>query len=261
MEKNSNAPYLLQRYEAQIRSHAFRTKSDGKDCLLMDREGDYSIYYAPLDYVNTQARLVLVGITPGETQMLEALTHARAALASGADTETALRMAKKGGSFSGGQMRPNLLRQLQSWGVAEWLGIQSCDQLFAERPDLVHTTSLLKYPVFSKDKNYEGNPSMLRNPLLRRYMLEYFAREARILKDAIFFGMGPKVWEVLDWLVAESVLARENVCNGMMHPSGNNTYRLNWILSDRSLPTPSKTTPRHYDAGRRAFRAQVGLAS
>ena len=259
MEKNTNTPPLFQRYESDIRNVLFNTKSDGRDSLLMDREGDYSIYYAPLDYVNTQARVVIVGITPGETQMIDSLAHARAALSTGADTTTALRMAKRGGSFSGKQMRPNLLRQLENWGVAEWLGIGSCQQLFAERADLVHTTSLLKYPVFLNGKNYEGNPSMIREPLLRRYLLEYFAREARQLNDAIFIGMGPKVWEVLDWLVAEDVIAREKVCNGMMHPSGNNTYRLNWMLGDRSTSAPSKTNPSHYDAGRKAFRGQVGL--
>lgn len=261
MDTNTNAPYLFQRYEAYIRRQAFCTKSDGKDCLLMDREGDYSIYYAPLDYVNIQARLVLVGITPGETQMLEALNHSRTALVNGANTETALRAAKKGGSFSGTQMRKNLLGQLNDWGIADWLEIRSCEELFQGRADLVHTTSLLKYPTFYKGKNYEGGPSIVSEPLLRKYLLGYFAMEARQLKDAIFVGMGPKVWMVLDWLVGDGVIARENVCNGMMHPSPHNTNRLDWILGDRASPIPWRTNPAHYDSGRRTFRGKVGLAN
>lgn len=37
--------------------------------LLMDKDGDVSIYCAPFEYINPHARIVLVGITPGPTQM------------------------------------------------------------------------------------------------------------------------------------------------------------------------------------------------
>ena len=36
-----------------------------------------SIYYAPVDYVNTRARLAIVGVTPGWTQMEVAYRTAR----------------------------------------------------------------------------------------------------------------------------------------------------------------------------------------
>lgn len=41
--------------------------------LLIDREGNLSVYYAPFEYVNPAARVVIVGITPGRTQMRNAL--------------------------------------------------------------------------------------------------------------------------------------------------------------------------------------------
>ncbi len=37
--------------------------------LLMDASGDVKIYYAPFEYINPSARIVLVGITPGPTQI------------------------------------------------------------------------------------------------------------------------------------------------------------------------------------------------
>lgn len=40
--------------------------------LLMDASGDVKIYYAPFEYMNPSARIVLVGITPGPTQMVNA---------------------------------------------------------------------------------------------------------------------------------------------------------------------------------------------
>jgi hypothetical protein len=255
----SNYSSLFRRFEPAIREQEFNAPTDANNRLLMDRDGDFSIYYAPLDHVNERARLVIVGITPGATQMLRALHHVRSALKEGADSATALRRAKTDAAFSGSQMRPNLLRQLTDWGVPEWLGIADAESLFGKRADLLHTTSLLKYPVFYRGKNYEGNPPILHQRLLRQHLVQHFAGEARLLRSAIFVGLGPKVWQVLEWLVGQGIVRREQVCNGMMHPSGNNTYRLNWILSDRSAPAPSKTSPTAYDAGRLNFRRQVGL--
>ena len=52
--------------------------------LLLAAEGPLAVYYAPFDWVNTQARVVLVGITPGHTQALNALNEAKRQLLSGA---------------------------------------------------------------------------------------------------------------------------------------------------------------------------------
>ncbi len=51
--------------------------------LLMDASGDVKIYYAPFEYINPSARIVLVGITPGPTQMVNANNEARRALQAG----------------------------------------------------------------------------------------------------------------------------------------------------------------------------------
>ncbi len=47
---------------------------------LIDSNGDMKIYYAPFEYTNPSARIVLVGITPGPTQMVNANNEARRAL-------------------------------------------------------------------------------------------------------------------------------------------------------------------------------------
>ncbi|HLF96648.1 MAG TPA: hypothetical protein VI457_05850 [Methylococcaceae bacterium] len=44
------------------------------------------------------------------------------------------------------------------------------------------------------------------------------------------------------------------VIGGMLHPSGNCTYRINYLIGDRSAPVPHATNPVPYDQGRRAFR-------
>lgn len=77
-----------------------------------------SCYYAPFEYLNTEAKLILVGITPGGTQMNRALNAARTALGSGTPIATAVRHVKREGSFSG-TMRPNIVATLTSVGVQQ----------------------------------------------------------------------------------------------------------------------------------------------
>lgn len=59
---------------------------------------------------------------------------------------------------------------------------------------------------------------------------------------------------MLDRLIQQRVLNSERVVGGMLHPSGNCTYRINYLTGERSAPVPHATNPVPYDNGRRAFR-------
>ena len=39
--------------------------------FLLEKEKNIEIYYAPFDYINSKAKIVIVGITPGLQQMLQ----------------------------------------------------------------------------------------------------------------------------------------------------------------------------------------------
>lgn len=222
--------------------------------LLLEKAGNLKIYYAPFEYVNPDARIVLVGITPGPTQMVNANREARSALQRGIVAEEAMQRAKLTASFSGEPMRGNLIRQLDHWGVPQWLGINSAAGLFGEHAGLVQSTSLLRFPTFVSDKDYAGSPDMARDPFLKKFLYEHFIEEVRQLPNAIFFGLGPKVHLVLARLVREGVIGADQVASGMLHPSGNNTYRISYLTGDRRDPVPHATNPTPYDAGRAAFR-------
>lgn len=45
--------------------------------LTLAHDGVIEVCYAPFEHINPQARVVIVGITPGRTQMLNALKEAR----------------------------------------------------------------------------------------------------------------------------------------------------------------------------------------
>ena len=225
--------------------------------LLMDESGDVKIYYAPFEYINPSARIVLVGITPGPTQMVNANNEASRALQAGKSKAEAIRLAKNVGAFSGEPLRSNLIKQLNHWGFHKWLGLNDSADLFSTSRQLVQTTSLLRFPVFVKDDDYRGTPDMTKHPLLRKYLLEYFVAEVEELKDAVFVGLGPQVQKVLDSLIREQILKPERVIGGMLHPSGNCTYRIDYLIGDRKKPVPHATNPVPYDLGRRAFQERL----
>lgn len=49
--------------------------------FLLYREGRLTIYYAPFDHINETARVILLGVTPGWTQMKLAFETVRDAVA------------------------------------------------------------------------------------------------------------------------------------------------------------------------------------
>ena len=54
---------------------SFKDVKDRQNLLLEDF-GKERIYYAPFDYVNPKARIIIVGITPGEVKMNNMLVDA-----------------------------------------------------------------------------------------------------------------------------------------------------------------------------------------
>ena len=88
---------LFQKFQSVLRAPDAPTVRDPR--LLIDQEGALQVYYAPFEYINPTARIVLVGITPGPTQMSNANAEARRVLlAGGSDTE-AIRTAKQVAAF------------------------------------------------------------------------------------------------------------------------------------------------------------------
>lgn len=249
-----NAKYFRQ--FAPVLTDPYAPKQRDKR-LLIAEDGKLKVYYAPFEYVNPKARIVLVGITPGPTQMENANSEARSALRRGCSEEEAMKRAKLTASFSGEPLRGNLIKQLDHWGVPQWLGIDNAASLFNANADLLQSTSLLRYPTFVDDTGYNGSPNMIRNPFLRPFLYDHFVDEVRLLPDAVFFGLGPKVHPVLDQLVQNGVIRPEQVASGLLHPSGNNTYRIAYLTGRRSEPAPHATDPRTYDEGRLRFRKRL----
>lgn len=225
--------------------------------LTLFKDGDLRVCYAPFEYVNDAARVVIVGITPGRTQMLNALREAQRQTQLGANDAAVLRAAKSTGAFSG-PMRPNLTDMLNAIGIHDWLGISSCDALFGKSAHLVQTTSVLRNPVFVNNDNYNGTPGIMRHPILRTQVINGFAIDAASLPNAVFVPLGDKVADALNWLAAEGHIAHDRLLNGLPHPSGANAERIAYFLGRKAREQLSiKTSASKIDEIRRTLQRRV----
>ncbi|ANK74686.1 hypothetical protein FA04_03060 [Ensifer adhaerens] len=197
-----------------------------KSALEYKRDGHLEVTYSPFDHVATNSRLVIVGITPGRAQATNALVAASQSLRRGDAVEVALRTAKLTASFSGKQMRTNLVRMLDCIGLNRLFGVASADELFTAAGEQVHFTSALRYPVFVDGENYNGTPHMIKTPILRTLIERYLGEEARMLPDAVWLPLCPKPAMALLHLVNLGHLRPQQILDGMPHPSGANGERV-----------------------------------
>lgn len=242
------------KYQSAIKSYA------GNPCtadLLLAKDGALSAYYAPFEWVNPQARVVLVGITPGKTQAANALNEAKHAIHAGSSEGEVLRRAKATGAFSGA-MRPNLVALLDAVGLQKWLGLTSCGELFGSATGLLQTASVLQFPVFVDGENYNGTPDPTKHPLLRELITQHFGKVCAQLPNAVFVPLGPVPSKVLAWLANQNAVDSNRVLAGLPHPSGANAERIKYFLGQkpRSELSP-KTDPDKLDAAKAALVTAV----
>ncbi|SET26167.1 uracil-DNA glycosylase family protein [Oceanicella actignis] len=209
--------------------------------LLLAQDGRVSVHYAPFDHIVRTARLVILGITPGLTQAVNAVNAAVEARDAGLPIEAVLEKAKMTASFSGGATRANLVAMLDAIGVARRFGLTSAAELFRPGSTDVHFTSALRYPVLVDGKNYNGTPHMLKTPILRRMVETWLAEEARLLPDALWLPLGAKAEAAAAHLVQAGLLRGSRVLAGMPHPSGANAERVAVFLGRKR---PEDASPR-----------------
>ena len=183
--------------------------------FLIKREDNIEIYYAPFDYINSKAKIMIVGITPGLQQMLqsfEAVNEGRS-----------LKEVKDLSSFKG-SMRTTLIKYLDALNINKKLRIKSCESLFNINSKYLHSTSLIKYPVFDKGKNYSGS-GLLKKKILLDFLEAHFVKELKKLDKTIIVPFGNTVSSTIDYLNNEFKLNLKCFLKGFPHPSGLNVRK------------------------------------
>ena len=246
--------------ESNFQNIIINTDSDVQDDrLLIKKDNNLTIHYAPFEYINTQAKLVIVGITPGTHQANVSLNAYRKAIKDGKSKDDALKAAKETASFSG-PMRKNLIDTLNYIGVHKYLGINDCSDLFGDRRDLVHYTSALRNPVFKDRKNYSGSPKILKTDLLREHLESCFYKECQTLNKALYLPLGGEVESVLKHAVDLGYVSENQVLLGMPHPSGANAERIAYFLGRKSKEALStKTNAESIDKNKQSLIDKIAL--
>jgi hypothetical protein len=226
---NAPFPQLFECYADAIAGLPERQRLFKTDLLVEQfrvfKSEDVEIYYAPLDFVNVEAKIAIVGITPGWTQMEIAFRRASAILRDGGTSVEALRRAKEEASFAGA-MRNNLVKMLDEIGLQRAMRLNSCRDLFGSDSHLVHTTSAVRHPTFIHGRNYSGHsPDLLSHPLLSRYIKVVLAAELTILRKALIIPLGKCVDAVFRRLIQTGALSAKRCLLGFPHPSGANGHR------------------------------------
>ena len=191
-------------------------------------KSNMKIFYAPHnEIINKKAKVFIVGITPGWTQTSIAYKTANAGLLKGLNYEQIKKECKRNSRFAG-SMRKNLIEMLDELKLNNKLQINSCSQLFEENDDLLHTTSLIPYPVFINNKNYTGsNPKIIESETLCSYVEKFFYKEIEDLPEALIIPLGKSVEEVLERMIENNLIKKEQCLLGFPHPSGANGHRKN----------------------------------
>ena len=192
--------------------------------FLINKEANIKIYYAPFDYVNSKAKIMIVGITPGLQQMLQSFQVI--------NDGKSLKEVKDLSSFKG-SMRTTLVKYLDKLKVNKKLKIKSCESLFNKDSKHLHTTSLVKYPVFDKGKNYSGS-NILKKKMLIEFIEKNFLKELKTLKKAIIIPLGNTVSSTIEYLNNKYNLKLTCFLKGFPHPSGANARKNIQFKENRS---------------------------
>lgn len=185
-------------------------------CIYNDPK--FEVWFAPMGSTNRHAKIAIFGITPGWTQMKAAYAH---------------KITKKdGGNSKGkgtniafaGSMRTNLVLMLDEIGLPEGFDITSSSELFTS--NLLHASSVLKYPVFKNKRNYSGSgPSPLKHDYLKEMIDTILVDELKLLSKCLIVPLGKSANEVMRY-VREHINPSCCLLDGFPHPSGANVGRV-----------------------------------
>jgi hypothetical protein len=236
-------PIIAHASEDEIRR---AVTSDGPSALRDDtlgllREGSYSAFFAPFDWINDKADIIIIGVTPGKQQALEALLSFRAALAGGASLDEAAQRAKSAASFKGG-MRTLGARLMDYFRLHRLFDLTSTLDLFGSAAHRAHYTSVLRYPILKKSGNYAGDSRIATRPFMRRIIEGTLADELALLPNAWLVPFGPNALRALEHLAAVGRIEETRILGGILHPGGQQWNRYNvqlgLVSGDAGLAVP-----------------------
>ena len=209
---------------------------------LIGASDRHEVFYIPFEHIERRARLVIVGITPGTTQLGLAYAKTQELQRAGTSVTEILRIVKSHAAF-GGSMRTNLLRMLRHFGFASILGVSDEEDLWGSAANLLHSTSVVPHAAFEDGKMFNGSfDDVLRSPILRDCFESHFVTELALLpSDAVFVALGDTPLGALDHCASRGLIPSGRILGAFAHPSGSGGSQVGVYLGERD---PSGLSPR-----------------
>jgi hypothetical protein len=243
--KPAPQPVLLDRFRKALLQHGKEAVRTNETRLARSDNGRDELFYVPFEHMNCRARLVIVGITPGPTQLELAYGAAQARLKAGLSDDLVLERAKKEGSFGGDTMRPNLVKMLAFFGIPELLGVGNANDLWGTAWHDLHATSVVPHAAFRNGKPFAGTfQEVLEVESFRECFERDFAATLPLISgEARYIALGPTPLEALDWCAKHGLLKPEQVLGAFAHPSRNGGSQVAVYLGEKPIKTLSPKDP------------------
>ncbi len=209
----------LEEYCARIRRGAAAGVIDKP--VLVDRDGVYAMTYVPFEHSNAGARLVLVSTTPGHAHVRLAAELTEGLLQRHAPGRTIQRENKRQVELGGKLVRPNLIRMLDHFGIAQLIGLPGAAALWDDGFALLQPLALLPYATTRRGLAFDGNLEELNAVAMLRRVFEqrFLAALRQIDKQALFVALGRTAWSALGHAVDHGLLQRRQLLGMLPVPA------------------------------------------
>lgn len=221
--------------------------------VVMGTDGKYSLRYIPFEHVAREAKLVIVGITPGTTQIKDAYDAFRFRSAAGRSDEEALAAAKAKGAFSGG-MRTRLIQMLEHFDIHGRLGVDAAADLWGTSAALLHSTSVIPHAAFEGSKMFNGEfDAVMSSPLLKgSFEKDFIASLPLLPDDAHFITLGTTPNAALSYCADRGIIRRDRILGMFPHPAGSSGSQVRYFckavaFDDLHPDDPTRNRARYLD--------------
>ncbi|KWU26302.1 hypothetical protein [Burkholderia cenocepacia] len=228
--------------ERMLREGCHRLMADPVVADCEDRR--HLVQYIPFEYVNPHAKLVIVGITPGNTQISGTYATFEQMLRSGETKEEILRTVKRLNSFGGDSMKPNLLKMLRFFEFERLLGIADVAELWGDSHHLFQATSVVPNAAFkwankrgvSGWQMFAGSfADVMKSRVYRQQFEQVFLPSVeRMNASAVYVGLGPTPDAALRFCVDKGLIRADQFIGSFPHPSSGAGDQVAYFLRQKS---------------------------